>query len=515
MAGYTRQSTFTDGDVIQASDSNNEFDALLDAFNNSTGHAHDGTAAEGPVIGLIGDAGVTTPLNKIVIDTVNDRIGFFVDVASSAVEQIRIQDGAFIPVTNNDVDLGSASLKFKDGYFAGNLTVDGNITLGGDITLGDADTDTITIGAEVDSHVVPNTDDTYDLGSASKEWRNLYIDGTANIDSLVADTADINGGTIDGAAVGGTTPAAGAFTTLSSTGAATVGTTLGVTGATTLSSTLGVTGTATFSGAVSVEGNTTLGNAATDTVTFTADVASNVIPSVDSTYTLGDASNYWAHGYLDAITTTGNVSLGGTLGVTGATTLSSTLGVTGTTTVGNLTATGTVDLSAATVSDGGTVTTIDIDGGTIDDVILRVQDASVFIEDNLDNTKIAQFQASGITTGTTRTFTFPDATGTLVLQDDTATLTNKSINLANNTLTGTLTEFNTALSGDSFVSLTGTETLTNKTLTSPTIDLSTVTSSGDLAVADGGTGASTAADARTNLDVDQAGTALALAIALS
>ena len=49
------------------------------------------------------------------------------------------------------------------------------------------------------------------------------------------------------------------------------------------------------------------------------------------------------------------------------------------------------------------------------------------------------------------------------------------------------------------VTLTGTETLTNKTLTSPTIDLSSVTSSGDLAVADGGTGGSTASAARTNL----------------
>ena len=51
----------------------------------------------------------------------------------------------------------------------------------------------------------------------------------------------------------------------------------------------------------------------------------------------------------------------------------------------------------------------------------------------------------------------------------TATLTNKTIDLDANTLTGTLAEFNTALQGDSFVSLTGSETLTNKTLTTPTI----------------------------------------------
>ena len=51
----------------------------------------------------------------------------------------------------------------------------------------------------------------------------------------------------------------------------------------------------------------------------------------------------------------------------------------------------------------------------------------------------------------------------------TATLTNKTVDLDANTVTGTLAEFNTALQGDSFVSLTGSETLTNKVLTTPTI----------------------------------------------
>ena len=50
MAGYTRQSSFADGDIITAADSNDEFNQLLSSFNNTTGHKHDGTAAEGPVI---------------------------------------------------------------------------------------------------------------------------------------------------------------------------------------------------------------------------------------------------------------------------------------------------------------------------------------------------------------------------------------------------------------------------------------------------------------------------------
>lgn len=64
------------------------------------------------------------------------------------------------------------------------------------------------------------------------------------------------------------------------------------------------------------------------------------------------------------------------------------------------------------------------------------------------------------------------------LNADTATLTNKSIDLADNTLTGTTAEFNTALSDGDFATLAGTETLTNKTLTAPII--STISNTGVL-----------------------------------
>ena len=56
----------------------------------------------------------------------------------------------------------------------------------------------------------------------------------------------------------------------------------------------------------------------------------------------------------------------------------------------------------------------------------------------------------------------------------TQTLTNKSIDLDANTLTGTLTEFNSALQSESFVGLAASQTLTNKTLTSPTINTPTI-----------------------------------------
>lgn len=62
------------------------------------------------------------------------------------------------------------------------------------------------------------------------------------------------------------------------------------------------------------------------------------------------------------------------------------------------------------------------------------------------------------------------------LASATENLTNKTINLNANTLTGTLAEFNTALSDANFTSLTGSETLTNKTLTSPTVTTPTISS---------------------------------------
>ena len=122
MAGYSaRQSSFTTGDTITAAHSNDEFNQVLAAFHATTGHSHDGTAGEGGPISTLRDADSN---NKILVDTTNNHLEFYVEVSSSATQQLRIQDGAIVPITDNDVDLGTSSLEFKDLYVDGTAYVD-------------------------------------------------------------------------------------------------------------------------------------------------------------------------------------------------------------------------------------------------------------------------------------------------------------------------------------------------------------------------------------------------------
>ena len=122
MAGYTiRQYTYTSGDTILAAHTNDEFNTILAAFDATTGHSHDGTAGEGAYVPLIADSDAN---NKLSVDSINNRLGLFVEVTGSPVEQFRFQDGAIVPVTDNDIDLGTSSLEFKDLYIDGVAYID-------------------------------------------------------------------------------------------------------------------------------------------------------------------------------------------------------------------------------------------------------------------------------------------------------------------------------------------------------------------------------------------------------
>jgi len=99
MAGYTRQDTndnIATGKVINASDFDNEYNALQSAFNNASGHKHDGTAAEGARITVIGPSG------KFSTDA-----------------------NAFYPTNTTTVGLGKTNFVFKDLHID-NIVADGN-----------------------------------------------------------------------------------------------------------------------------------------------------------------------------------------------------------------------------------------------------------------------------------------------------------------------------------------------------------------------------------------------------
>jgi hypothetical protein len=105
MTGYARVDSvnnIADGNIINASDLDGEFDGVAAAFNSSTGHIHDGSAANGAPITKVGPAQ---------------------DVVVSAT--------TVLPKTTATLDIGSSGLKFKDFYFSGAGSVTGTITAGG------------------------------------------------------------------------------------------------------------------------------------------------------------------------------------------------------------------------------------------------------------------------------------------------------------------------------------------------------------------------------------------------
>ena len=149
MAGYNRNDTTNNiatGNIINASDLDGEFDAIDAAFDETTGHVHDGTSGNGAPITKVG------PVQDLV-------------VSASTVT----------PKTTATLDLGTPSLKFKDLNLSGNALVAGTLGVTGNTTLAGAlisdnitdSTSTITGAVQTDGG----------LGVAKALW----VGGLANI----------------------------------------------------------------------------------------------------------------------------------------------------------------------------------------------------------------------------------------------------------------------------------------------------------------------------------------------
>jgi hypothetical protein len=118
MAGYTRQSSsdIVSGEIVEAAPLNAEFNQIQSAFDETTGHSHDGTAGEGPTIPLITDADADT---KIHTETSADEDIIRITIAGT--ELLQIGANSLRKATGSTVGLGSTTNRF-DASFVSSLT---------------------------------------------------------------------------------------------------------------------------------------------------------------------------------------------------------------------------------------------------------------------------------------------------------------------------------------------------------------------------------------------------------
>ena len=208
-ATYTRQSTFTDGDIITAAHSNDEFNQLLAAFAASTGHTHDGTTAEGgPITKLLGTAitiGDGTAGTDIAVtfdgesnDGVltwkedEDYFEFSDDILIASTEKLQFRDTAIhiSSSTDGQLDLVADGAVLVDT--AGDITLDAD---GGDVVLKDGGTQFASLTNTSGNLIIKSGSTT----AMTFDGANVTFAGTVTIGSAGISEAELE--ILDGATV--------------------------------------------------------------------------------------------------------------------------------------------------------------------------------------------------------------------------------------------------------------------------------------------------------------------------
>ena len=448
-ATYSRQSSYTDGDTITAAHTNNEFDQLLAAFAASTGHTHDGTTAEGgPITKLlgtsitVGDGTTGTDITVTFDGESNDGVFKW------------MEDEDYFEFSDDILIAAAEKLQFRDSAIYINSSADGQLDLVADTEI-----------------------------------------------QIAATTIDMNGN-------------------------ADISGNLGVGG------NLTVTGTTTFNG-----GTITLGDAAADNVVFGADVNSSIIPNTDSAYDLGSSSQEWRDLYIDGTAYVDAINYNGTAISATAAELNIMDGVTATTAELNLMDGVTATTAELNIMDGVTATAaelniLDASGSTIgslseistianDDVFLALDTSGGGIKKVSRSTVVSGLATSSaisnvaedstpqlggnldlngndiVTTSNATLDLAPNGTGTVVVRGNTnsgAIVFNCESNSHGQKVYGqphsagvTNTLMLPAGANSTLVSLVSTDTLTNKTLTSPKIneDVAVTSTATEINILDG------------------------------
>ena len=338
---------------------------------------------------------------KVDFGTANE-IHFYADNAN----QIKITDGAIVPATDNDIDLGTSSVEFKDAYFDGTVTADafagpingdltgtlqtaaqGNVTSLGTLTALTVDNVVIngaTIGHGDDTDLMTVADGVLTV-AGELDAATLDISGNADIDgTLEADAYTVNGTALDefisdtvGAMVGSNTETGIAVTYQD--GDNTIDFVIDA-------AQTAITSIYNSSLAIGYGASHANINFGTDNqITFDIDGTGQVVlkdgmfhPVTDSDVDLGKSDKYWKDAYIDTVTTTGLITSGGNLVIADA----GNIGSASDTDAIAIASNGVVTFSQAPVFPDGSIAVadLDIDGAT--DIGAAIADADLFIVDD-------------------------------------------------------------------------------------------------------------------------------------
>ena len=117
----------------------------------------------------------------------SDYTGAQIDSAVSRANSTDVTAGTVAASKAVVVDSNKDITGFRHITATGTVTA-ANVSLTGNVDLGDASGDTVTITGSIDSNLIPATDDTYDIGSSSYAWQDIYLEG----DIYLSDATEID-----------------------------------------------------------------------------------------------------------------------------------------------------------------------------------------------------------------------------------------------------------------------------------------------------------------------------------
>jgi hypothetical protein len=260
----------------------------------------------------------------------------------------------------------AVTLDHLEAYLSASVLTD--LTASGDVILGDATGDDIAVVGRLITGLVPKTDNVNDLGGASNQWKDLYVNGIGYIDQIGTDADPVagyfNAGELDGVVIGGESAAAGTFTTAS--------------GSTGQFHDLAVDDLAAggiSASSITASNGVILGSSNADDLLFLGGQVSDLIPQNDNKVALGSAAKRYS--LISAM----SASIAGAVGIAG------------TATVGALTSAGTVSGSAATFHD---LTAEDVTAGGISASSVTASNGVILGSSNADDLSFLGGQVSDL-----------------------------------------------------------------------------------------------------------------------